>query len=72
MKTAKCEQRKLELVGKAKPRKLDSIGFVEKRGRQRLLQGKGHVEIFFPAREERRTIYYEKRVFLAQFAEYLG
>jgi len=71
-KSNKCHDRDLELVGKAKPIKLESVGFVEKRGRNRILRGEGHVEIFFPEKEDRRAVYYSKRVFLAQYAQFLG
>ena len=60
------------MVGKARPKKLETVGFVEKKGRSRILRGEGHVEIFFPEKEDRRAIYFSKRVFLAGYAEYLG
>lgn len=71
-KSNRCQDRELEFVGKARPKKLGEIGFVEKKGRSRILRGEGNVEIFFPHKEDRKSIYYSKRVFLASFAEYLG
>ena len=72
MKSNKCQDRQLELVGKARPKKLEEVGFVEKKGRGRILRGEGNVEIFFPQKEDRRAVYFCKRVFLAGYAEYLG
>jgi len=71
-KSNKCHDRELELVGKARPKKLGDVGFVEKKGRSRILRGEGNVEIFFLEKEDRRNVYYSKRVFLAGYAEYLG
>jgi len=71
-KSNRFQDRELELVGKARPRKLGEVGFVEKKGRSRILRGEGNVEIFFPQKEDRNSIYYCKRVFLASYAEYLG
>ena len=71
-KLDKYQDRELELVGRARPKMLDQVGFVEKKGRNRILRGEGHVEIFFPEREDRHATYYTKRVFLAQYAQFLG
>ena len=71
-KPDKCRDRELQLVGKARPKALGEVGFVEKKGRSRILRGEGHVEIFFLEKEDHRSSYYSKRVFLAEFAEYLG
>jgi len=71
-KSNRCQDRQLELVGKARPRKLGEVGYVEKKGRNRILRGEGNVEIFFLQKEDRKSVYYCKRVFLASFAEYLG
>jgi|GEM_PF-4284958 len=71
-KQHKCDVRKLELVGKAKLVKLGEIGFVERKGRSRILRGKGNVEVFFPNKEDKRTVRYTKRVFLARYARYIG
>ena len=69
MKAAKCEDRRLRLVGKARSKALGDVGFIEETGKKAINKGRGAVEIFFLDREERRTIYYNRRVFLAQFAE---
>jgi len=71
-KVEKCAARKLELIGKAKLVKANEIGFVERKGRSRILRGEGHVEVFFFQKEDRSSIQYSKRVFLAKYAEYLG
>ena len=71
-KQHKCDQRKLELVGRAKLLKLNEVGFVERRGRSRILRGQGNVEVFFPEKEDKRIVRYTKRVFRAQYAQYLG
>jgi len=68
-KQHKCDQRKLELVGRAKLIKLNEIGFVERKGRSRILRGTGNVEVFFPHKEDKKTVRYTKRVFLARYAQ---
>ena len=71
-KKHKCEQRALALVGRARLVKLDKVGFVEKKGRNKILRGKGNVEVFFLEKEDKRSVRYVKRVFLAQYAQFLG
>ena len=70
-KQHKCADRKLALVGRAKLTKADKVGFVEKKGRGRIKRGAGNVEIFFPEKEDKRTVRYVKRIFLAQYARYI-
>ena len=71
MKSARYEDRRLHLVGMARAKKLGDVGFIEPEGRKAIVKGKGTVEIFYPEREERRTVYYNRRVFLAEFAEFI-
>lgn len=71
-KAHKWNHRKLDLVGEAELVKLNKIGFVEKKGRGRILRGKGNVEVFFPEKEDKKTKRYTRKVFLAEYARYLG
>ena len=63
------QERKLEFVGKAKPCKLDEVGYVEEDGLKAIERGKGNVEVFFPSHRAGRTEYFSRRVFLADFVE---
>ena len=70
-KQHKCADRKLDLVGRAELTRANKVGFVEKKGRGRIRRGQGNIEVFFPEKEDKRTVRYAKRVFLAQYARYL-
>jgi hypothetical protein len=58
--------RKLELVAEARATKAFVRGWVEALGRYQIRHQKGNVEIFCIERETAKTIYYERRVFLAE------
>lgn len=58
--------RKLALVAKARATKAFVQGWVEALGRRQIRHKHGKVEIFCVERETPKTIYYERRVFLAE------
>lgn len=61
--------RKLELVAEVRAKKAFVQGWVELLGRRQVRHKKGKVEIFCVERETPKTIYYERRVFLAEFLQ---
>lgn len=61
--------RKLELVAEVRARKAFVQGWVEAIGRRQIGYKHGKVEIFCVDRETPKTIYYERRVFLAEFLQ---
>lgn len=61
--------RRLELVAEARATKAFVQGWVEALGRRQIRHKHGKVEIFCVERETTKTIYYERRVFLAEFLQ---
>jgi hypothetical protein len=61
--------RKLELVAEVQAKKAFVQGWVEALGRRQIRHKHGKVEIFCMDRETPKTIYYERRVFLADFLQ---
>ena len=70
-KVTRYEDKVLVLVGKAKPKTLDDIGYVEERGRKAIKTGRGVVQLFFPAQQTRRTVRFSRRLFIATHMELL-
>ena len=68
-RVARCDDRVLELVAKARPKALPEIGYVEERGRRSVLNGHGIVQLYFPTQQTKKTVRFVKRMFVADRVE---
>lgn len=65
-KIRKCEHRRLTLVAEVEAKRAPVQGWVEAVGVKLIRLNKGKVEVFCPHHQTPKTVYYERRLFLAE------
>lgn len=68
-KTARYEDQVLALVGKAKPKALDEVGYIDQKGLKAIQTGRGIVHLYYPTEQTRKTVRFARRMFIAGSVE---